>query len=462
MIHVIVELLRPAFHGLGNAGAVDWPPSPVRLLGALKSGAHAITSTDTAAADPASAAHRALEKIAASPPPLIRTSAHRDLRIPDTFTEGTWVPDRLSGLGKTSPLGAASALSLGYFDMDVVTRVRKPQNAVALTGGRIIYEVDVELTDPELHALELATKNVAYFGRSNDPAILRVERAQEVHAAPDTHALPDEVIWITSAAPVGTTRGWTPDTIDWMDDNFERVFSSSPDIRNLPQLPAAHYTTALAYRDASATPESDADRLAVVRLDRSVAHFRIPQTMGLLRPLLAPNWRAIPLTVSAHNKADGRLVGFGITDAAHPDRAPDTADILYQVSDALARIASLDPRGKQVSSSGTLAPTSWIGPALRWRSTTPLRAFPDRRVLELEIARELEDAYGVEPLSIRFESAPTFAGQHRWSSSSHSDGFAQWWVEIMLSSALTGPLVLGASKLEGFGVLRPIFSEGKS
>ena len=77
---VLVEWDRPEYHGLRQNGTVDWPPSPVRLLGALTAGAHMMPESDPER-DKALAA---LQEITESAPPAIHVPHVFPLDLPRT------------------------------------------------------------------------------------------------------------------------------------------------------------------------------------------------------------------------------------------------------------------------------------------------------------------------------------------------------------------------------------------
>lgn len=431
---VSIGLLRSIFHGLDSQGRAQWPPAPVRLLGALKSGAHALE--DPPLAD---LAHAALARIATSPPPVIHAPDARDLQIPGTYTDRTWLPERLITTTHGSEPG--QYLGLGLFGMDSGNRDLKPQAAMTLDGRVIDVHIDVDLPPEEVEALDAAAALVPYFGRSQDAAMLRV-RSVEQGSAPPTSG----VIWYPHADASGPTRGWGPNTIEWMNENYARVFGEDPTLNILPPLPAEAYTHALTYSPVRVRPGS----MSVIPLKTSVAQHLAPKLFTEMSQQMPTSWQAFPLTVSEHAASDGRLVGIGFLGPAARTGEPSPAAL---VLDAVER--SGFPEGRSVRLSRTHDPCTWEKPSHRWISTTPLRAFPDARVLTHVVVQEIADRYNTTALVREAHAAPIRAQDHRWSGEGLADGFGQWWVTVETAEQIEGPLMLGASTERGFGMFRP-------
>ncbi|WP_309130787.1 type I-U CRISPR-associated protein Csb2 [Brevibacterium sp.] len=430
---VTVTLFRPTFHGHGRTGEVQWPPSPIRLLGALKQGAHSLESSDTARR-----AHDALNRLVAAPPPIIHTSDHRDLAIPDTYTDRTWLPSRLSAThGET----AVEYLGLEHFGMDSHNRVAKPQGAVALAGRRLEFRIEIELEPEHIEALDAAARLVPYFGRSNDPAMLNVLSIDDTYAA-SRHL----IAWHPSKRPMGHLLGWQPNTIAWMDENHRRRFSEDGSINVLPTLPPDAYTQPLSY--SRAVPRQE--RMHVLELPTSVPQPRAPALMREIAEVLPPQWRALPLTASLHPQSDGRLAGIGLLPLEIAEVPPPLAAV-----NAVINRCVYDRAAVTSGAVRTLDPSTWTRSAIRWTSTTPLRGFPDIRVLSYNLCQETQEHFGTGVTITEAHSEPHRRGEHRWPSSAYSDGLAQWWLEIEFDGPVEGPLALGASTDHGFGMFLP-------
>lgn len=443
MIAIHVELYRDAFHGLRGTGEPDWPPGPYRPLGTLIAGAHTLSEDDP---------HRdraldALRRVAAAPPPVIETPDHQVLGLPPTYAPKTWLPE------EKAVKDISNHLDLSLVGMDSGSRTLKPQNGVVLAGRDIRFYVDLDCDEAELAALDAAAKRVPYFGTSKDPADVTVTASDLPPAIP-----PTVVRWYPN--PGGPTRGWQPNTIDWLEANYQRVFGHDPAVTQLPPIPSAGFVQPLQYE--SEPPEARV-RLPIARLTRAVPNNHIPKLMAPLHAELSealPGWSLFPITISHEVDArmangDGRCVGFGLK---HSNPGTLTPDVVAEVTGVLARSVAFLPAAKTgfvVGDSGALRSSTWVGPAEIWYSVTPLRAFPDERIVKYQLAAELKERYGTELVDLQLRRTPRIRRDGRWSNAVLSDGLDQWWAEIALSELIDGPLLLGAGTEYGFGTFRP-------
>lgn len=455
MITIHVALYRSSFHGLRDTGQPDWPPSPRRILGALIAGAYALP--DDLIRD---RALEALRRLSCSSAPVIDAPRHAPLGLPPTYAPKTWLPDT------TRAAAIGDNLDLSLFGVDTRSRTLKPQGGVALTDTTIAFHVDLICDEVDLAALDAAARHVPYFGTSRDPADLSVTRTQRLGDPPE----PAQERWYPHSRSDGHTHGWQSNTFDWFEANFQRTFGRDPAVAQLPPIPPAGFVEQLAYRlEAPAIHVT----FPIAQLTRSVPNNRIP---GLIKQLshelasLLSGWQVFPLTVSdewADPKAngDGRCVGFGLTltpvDADVLDaraRATKWTQERAQAQQLLAKHVALlrvEADGLVVGRSAALNPVTWTGPADTWYSTTPLRAFPDERVVHYELSTQLNERYGVEVTELALQRGPRIRRNGRWSNSDLADGLNQWWAEITLSEQVEGPLLLGAATERGFGTFRP-------
>lgn len=439
-IVIRVTLARAAYHGLAHGGRVQWPPDPVRLLGALKSGVHALDD-----AEASTIAHHVLNRLVGAPPPTITTPLHVPLGHPATYTDRTGLPDRLSS---TYEERASRLLTLAPFSMNSSNRDAKPRDGVALAGHVLDFEIDVDLSPDEVHALDAAARHIAYFGRSEDAAIV------EVLAQPHDTVVDDDtrVRWYPSFNSGGNSRGWQANTIAWMDENHARVFSDDPTVSSLPSLPLTGYVRSLTYSTDGL--QEDQPVLTVVRLPSSRQQHQTPGVLRRVRPHVPSGHMVLPLTASSHPNSDGRLVGLGFySDDADPGEAQSLLTELREVLGA----APEDQRWLT-----SLMPETWTGPARRWTSTTPLRGFPQLMILEDALRREAQRRFGVDVEVVEASTHTRTSREHRWANSAYTDGLGLWWVTVEFAQPVTGPLQLGGSTEHGFGAFLPGEREERS
>lgn len=510
MLEVTVRFARLRYHGLRDDGSVEWPPSPVRLLGALINGAYHVGS-----ARERDAALHALKVIAHSAHPVIIAPPYRALNIPNTYTLTSWAPGEQSN---TKTL--AGVLDRSFFGMSSKGLASKPQGAVALAGDTVTYVIEASLDDESLEALNAAAWSVPYLGRSSDVAMLDVAQHDPegsdslelaraaVDASPrwlqesgetDAIGLPSNQKSLvyrpypggklmrflgkrpqrdrSAAHTILRSRGWTPATIGWFNTNYERTFSPDPAINTLPPLKPEGYVTSVLYAagdwpDISEhSDNNDDDRFDVVVLQRALPNEKIPSFwpvfLNAVRVAAADMDHAVaeylraaelfPLTISQHLQSRGECVGIGIwwpgSEDEHKDELVGEAyDSILQAC-ATAEETAL-PWDRPVSDSlSSLNARLWIGSSTRWRSTTPLLAFPDSRVLAFQVADWAYQQWNCEARVISASRVPQRSSQRTWHSQD-SDGNAQWWIDIEFSRPVTGPIVWGAGLDRGFGVFQ--------
>lgn len=441
-IVISVTLVRAAFHGLTRGRGVQWPPDPVRLLGALKSGAHALDGSALSAI-----AHDALNRLVEAPPPIITTPLHAPLDHPATYTDRTGLPDELSS---TYEEKASRLLTLAPFGMDSSNRVAKPRDGVALADRVLDFEIDIDLSPNEIHALDAAARHVAYFGRSEDAAVVEVFTQPRDTTADDN----SRVTWYPLSCHGGDSRGWQANTIEWMDENHARVFFDDPTVSSLPSLPATGYVRPLTY--STDRPQTDQPVLTVVQLRSSKEQHQTPSLLRRLQPRVPSGWKTLPLTASSHQNSGGRLVGLGF----YPGDDADTGEAQsLPLADLHAELGAPPADQRQLAS---LTPKTWTGPARRWTSTTPLRGFPHLMILDDALRREAEQLFGVDVEIIEASTHARTSQEHRWANSAYADGFGLWWVTLEFAQPITGPLQLGASTEHGFGAFLPRKREERS
>jgi len=262
----------------------------------------------------------------------------------------------------------------------------------------------------------------------------------------------------------GETRSWLPNTLEWMDANYERVFSADPTLNRLPPLPAEGYVEMVHYdqHDGREMPP-----IEVFLLDESVEHHRIPMLMSRLHeglreaPFQVDDLIVFPLTVSDHAHGDGRCVGVGVAPASRSEGIEgEQAGVpgeRAQWKERLEKAAEDAGRGRRmrVGTPHAAHSIAWARPARRWRSTTPARFFPDVRIAEFELRRLIRERFGAEVEWFIARPDAMERWESTWAAHGLVDGLGQWWVEFETDIEIDGPVVLGAARELGFGVFAP-------
>lgn len=437
---VHIDLIRPEFHGHRSDGSVDWPPSPTRLIGALLAGAHALEDPEHT-----TLARSAITRICGAPPPTVHTPPHVALSLPGTYTQRTAFPDGLSH----KVLRQYSDLSL--FGLQNTGLQLKESDGVALLGTRISFAIDVEIPNREFDALLHSARAIGYFGTSRNHAGITMERRKA-----SKHRMPEagQREWILTPHSRGLIRGWLSRTVEWFDEAHERVFGiHGPDDPDLPPPGTQGFIQNL--RAGIAVTSS---RDIVVTLNRTIQNHHVPVLVKRLRSVVPADISLIPLVNTAHSQADGRCAGVILICPKGWKEPP------YEVAQAVLTV--MDETDLQRIQTGPVPSTTaqytkvptWTQPSCQWTSATPLRAYPHLRVLTHQVQQQLEAAYGVS-VQLRANREPTQRWQHRWSGEQFSDGLAHWWLDIVTSAPIPGPLSLGTSIEHGFGLMRPTDSD---
>lgn len=432
-LFIVASWDRPEYHGLRENGTVDWPPSPVRLLGALTSGAYKLPKESRGQV------LEGLQAISESPPPLIYAPEAHGLDLPDTYTQKSGLDALAAGTGKHM----REFLDLSLVGLNAASSTRKPVDGVALDEGRVVYEVDAALVPTQTSALRVAAWNVPYFGRSMDPASLEL-----LGRRPDVSSL-NRLLGTPTTS--GMTRGWTARSMSWYQMNYERLFEGGD--LPLPAVPSAGYVQPLDYAVGVRRMP-----VQIVPVTRSVPSHRVPAFMQTLEGLdgfhLPEDLSVFPAVNAGHERSDGRCLGVGIT--AQENNAATRGKLLAAASELAPLVWERSLLKYQVGptprlDAWTLQDERWTGSGADWVSATPYRGFPDEFMVRHVVGEEIKRRFGVEP-EVTAYTSPQNRWEHRWAQGRFSDGLRDWWVQIRLPLPVSGPLLLTENQRFGTGV----------
>ncbi|MGI8778848.1 MAG: type I-G CRISPR-associated protein Csb2, partial [Solirubrobacteraceae bacterium] len=169
MLRVTIRFPLGVYHAQSSAAFADpeWPPSPVRLIGALLAAAHEAPGVD------ARAARVALERLCDAPPPRViappaETIADADGRATVALLRGAsrWAPQN------RMPDAGVSPRNLGR------ERAEVHKVGVAIGEAPVHFEwPDLVLGPVELERLERLAGEVTFIGTSRSPAIVTADEA---------------------------------------------------------------------------------------------------------------------------------------------------------------------------------------------------------------------------------------------------------------------------------------------
>lgn len=423
MAHIRIDYIgRRSYHGLRSTGSQDWPPSPVRLLGALVAGAHALD--DGSEVDQA---RSAIQTLAATEAPVIHTSEIIALAHPATFTEKSAPATRKATKGQLE-----SFLDLTHLDMATTSRIPKPMLGVALEVPSVVFDVG-PLEAETVAGLRLAASRVGYFGRSQDHAVIAV--SEEV---PDLTGL--SVTHIPRRSSSGSSRGWTPQTLAWLDARHDAIMNSPG--HPIPSDAAA--VQGLEYRSPGErnTPSSATNRgpgMSPVMFLSSIRQADVPRVLARLAAS-PPSVDIIPLINTGRSPA--RCFGLAVRGDLTP-----RIDAVQAIRDALPDLVDTD----EVAGGRLFDRYARATPSTSWITATPIRAFGHPFMLNR--AFELAGLNGVE--IIEADTRPANDWQNRLPDLDLGDGLSQWFVQFRTPEPTTGPLLVGAALTRGFGLCVP-------
>jgi hypothetical protein len=422
-VGVTVELLAGTFRGrAGDQTATTWPPSPVRLIGALLNGAHNLDGGDySPAAGRCALARQALSVLVSAPPPVIVTPEE-----PIELASGTaWYAAR-SGDDKAlkelveMPRALASA-----------NRVGKPRTVSLLpVGSSLRYYIDADIHDEnQWGALSAAARAVPFFGSSMDHAQITVDRI-------DTRPEPmlGEHVWgpasDSSRRSMRSLRTWTPETLAWFDDVHRAGGESVADWR-ISTTPYTHLAPTPRAEFGGGSPDFHMLTLGSPITLRDYAE-RVSTVSG---------WNGMDVLPAVEFNAPDKVRGFGLY-------GPGTAAALNSAPPNL--VDGADFPGSFVS----WERSTWVGPSKRWQSATPSAAHRDARVARIQLDAELRQCglrlTEMSPRPVR-----------RWHSSKLCvpANYGLWFItaecEDPQGDPIAGPVRAGACISSGAGLLTP-------
>lgn len=423
-LFVHADFVRPEFHGLGSQGEPEWPPSPLRLAQALMAGWGALGRP--------AALRPALDALVRLAPPVIHAPPAVSIRHPTLYTGHSGVVE------SPVPGQLVKVLDLSHVGLTKRNNVAKPVGVTALAGTRVVYELSDPngLVDPD--ALDALARAVTYLGRSRDLCDLWVSA--------DAEELPD-LRWAPVTHRAGRSRGWTEHSTRWMDMNF-RIQGEGLDV---PRPDPAFFQTPMAYVQeaharAAVLPDRPARDVAVrvFALDRPAPSHQVPDVMARLEE---PGLTCFPCVFSGHPRATGALYGIGVLLPTGEAEDDGLADLLIG---ALPRLR-LD--GGRSMTLHTTDPRRWTGTSTAWVSATPLRAFPDERVVTMQLEHWAAEVAGSRLVGLHLSRDPLEPWHRRWRQL--PDGLDAWWVRAHFAGPVSGPVMAGAATDLGFGLMIP-------
>lgn len=345
-------------------GEPEWPPSPLRLLGALLSAAH------EGPADEPEADRRVLQALATAPPPTIRAARMASASAEQGEDEvaplrgvSRWAP-RNPSVGELNKNGL-SPRNVGR------DRAEVHKGGVAIGEGAVdLVWREHELDEGQVRRLRRLAEEVTFLGTSRSPVLVEVaDGAEDAASAPPVDATP---VWSPvsdGVAAEAAVRVPDTNTIAAFDQRHDQRRSRTAGrtepagfVANLRIGQEVGYATG---RTVATTfdPEWWGDML-VMAVDRETSD-RIPKAVAAYavaratrQALLAsygdvgtpeeapavlrgrgadPHAAVVALPFVGGEHADGTVVGVALL-LPHPARLPDVADQRPRVEAGLRRL----------------------------------------------------------------------------------------------------------------------------
>lgn len=412
MVRITLRFPLGVYHARSATSSTDeaeWPPSPLRLVGALLAAAHGGASKG------ADEDRDLLQRLCDAPPPVV--VAPKSVPAGQRATEDEVT--RLRGATRWAPrnyvTGPISPRDLG--------RARAPVSKAGVAlGDRSVAFVwpELELSPQEVVRLEHLATEVTFVGTSRSPTLVEVDTPDEEDS--------DETAWLPvdrGAAPrSGTVSVRVPDdsTIATFDRREDARRSSSDQVENAGMVPGIPIGREVPYTYGPGAEDSVFDpewwgEMVVLPIDQGRSEvmpkaaatylltraFRVallgaydePDSPGEAPPILRargaePHCAVIPLPAVWGPNGDGRVLGVAVV-LPHRHRVPDVDEQRRRVEDGLTALLA-DAGGKpqrylkipgagrvwltQLDSSSirltTLRPEPYSAASRVWTSVTPI------------------------------------------------------------------------------------------
>ncbi|RTL02333.1 MAG: type I-U CRISPR-associated protein Cas5/Cas6 [Lysobacterales bacterium] len=462
----------------------EWPPHPGRLFAALLATLHEADLDDTERA----AARAALAWLETLPPPAIR--AEPPLPAADAVRTPLpcWVPVN------PTPAEVSDARNTPRAFLEGIRLPRKRAErhfpAYAPIDPVVSFVWNADPADCAVHApaLDRLARELVCLGHSASPVRAHVPAevpvATLLPAAHGSIALrvpgPGRLARLEACHAKGLALGRR---IEAPEGRMQPYAPAGIDPE--PPLPRSRLRFAAVFRrhEGPALPAESIGLLAqTVRATLlSLTPDPVPAVISGHEADRSPGRRAhlaiVPLPRVDDPHADGTPHGFALLmpdDLAADERAA-IGEACLRLDGATLRfrgygdwhLQRLDA-GELTQSARTLQPASWSGPATRWASATPLAfghhprpGHPQRDALVI-VARHCADLGLPAPAAVRFGPDSRLIGALPAAAFREGKAGERWCgqflahVEIDFAQPVAGPLVLGAGRHFGLGLMRPL------
>ena len=466
-----IELISGRYHaaGAGDRDAVEWPPHPARVFCALVASARCDSDRE---------ALRWLERLSA---PLVQAAANvrHDVRASYVVTNSI----EKSGGSQFHP-GRTNALKLRHSVVPDRSRVR-------------LVWPNVDPVPSTVAVLDALARRVPYLGRSTGVAALSFRMAGE----PGSPELP---VGLVQFEPAPGARdgmalrvpyaGYLDHLVDQYDNgrpawevsrdvNYRLAGGESPGGElhgTVPTIAPSVYTDVIILRFTGLRPDGRLTTIFTEALRRavmSVTQDPLPEALHGHDADGRPHVAFLGLPNADNPHADGRLLGLAVAipDLPEPQRRAIVRGVLVGMraegdTGAEQRVLRLSvPRIGQVDLSYQpglvrpwgIRPERWRPGSDHWVSVTPivLDRDPRRGDFRGEIARSCLSIGLPEPKDVVVSTSPLVMGGIRMRPGDlpeQARGKLFRHVELRFGQKVAGPMLLGAGRYLGIGLMAPL------
>lgn len=469
-----IELISGRYDaaGAGDRDAAEWPPHPARVFCALVAGARSDADREV------------LRWLENQPPPVVQASTTVESQVHRSYVVTNSLPPAGKGKSQFHP-GRTTALKVRHSQV--------PQN----TRVRVVWpETDAEPST--IAMLDGLARRVPYLGRSTGIAALSVGVATGIGAVGPPDGLEQFEPAIGGRPEVGLRIPY-PGYVDLLleqydngspawevsrDVNYRRV-RREPQIGAPPAAVPSVYTDVIILRFAGIRPDGRLTVTFTEALRRAVMSATADPLPAALHGHGAdgrPHVAFLALPNAGNPRADGHLLGVavGIPDLPDPERRAIVRGVLEGMrSDGGAsgpRTLRLSvPRIGEVDLSYQpglvrpwgIRPERWRRGSDHWVSVTPvvLDRYPRNGDVEQEIARSCVRVGLPVPQEIVVSTEPLVTGAVRMRPQDlpkQARGKLFRHIDLRFAHKISGPVLLGAGRYLGVGLLMPVDEAGAS
>jgi CRISPR-associated protein Csb2 len=472
---ISVSFLDPLYHGKGNGGASEWPPSPLRLFQALVAGSNAGCHRRSWSAK--ESAFQWLEKceppeIVASParPALAYTAyvpsndSNKKLDRKDRLTSKVHRPHRIAEEAVVHYLWRVD--SLDYKTVESAEKIAKEAKKLLALGwgidvvvgnGRLLSSAEADAIEGE-RWYPRRIKQTAQRWRVPKEGTLKdvikvyesgLRRFEEAsYRPPDKLRVYDEVFYLKSGSVL--PRPFADFALEPLNGRFQRRAFSQTDAAKVSAM-LRHAASKAAERDSHEFPGG---------WERYVTGGRIPRSEQSLR------FSYLPLPSVGHPHVDGMIRRVLIVepyggDGSHADWASRHlcgSELTEPTTQKpLARLAQSESDDKRMVE-------TYVKSSNQWVSVTPvvLPGFDEgkyEKALGLLRKAVLQAGLTVEMIEdVILRKAPFLPGSEHPSAYFRPDylrGMPAWHVLLQFHEPISGPLAIGAGRHIGLGLFVP-------